>query len=237
MAGSVPQHPLQCPQTGRRITAGQWESPMFTYVQRFLLYLEDEQARSANTTAAYRNDLSQFTKYVKERCDDVDHPTIHCWRQVDENIVQSYLIDLKQRDYASATVARKVACIKSFFHWMQTCEGYTVNPAQTLEAPRVKKLTPRPIRPQEIERLLAEPARVHSAQALRDSALIETLYASGMRVTEVVGLNLANVDLATGQIQVGDAREDAHHDPHRLVPRRAHCVPGRGTAGPAGAPR
>ncbi len=180
---------------------------MFTYVQRFLLFLEEDQERSTNTTAAYRNDLTQFTKYVKERCDDPAHPTIHCWQQVDEGMVQSYLTDLKQSDYASATVARKVACIKSFFHWMESREGYTVNPALMLEAPRVKKLMPRPIRPQEIERLLAEPAREHSAQAMRDHALLETLYASGMRVTEVVGLNLDDVDLAQGQIRAGELRK------------------------------
>lgn len=180
---------------------------MFTYVDRFLLFLEEDQKRSANTTAAYRNDLTQFTKYVKERCDDPAQPAIQCWTQVDEEIVQSYLMHLKQCDYASATVARKVACIKSFFHWMETCEGCAINPAQRLEAPRVKKLTPRPIRPQEVERLLAEPAREHSAQALRDSALLETLYASGMRVTEIVGLNQSDVDIDGGNIRAGDARK------------------------------
>jgi integrase/recombinase XerD len=180
---------------------------MFTYVQRFLLFLEEEQERSLNTTAAYRNDLTQFTKYVKEQCDDPAHPTIHCWRQVDVEMVQSYLMDLKRRDYASATVARKVACIKSFFHWLESSEDNIPNPTLTLEAPRVKKLAPRPIRPQEIERLLAEPAREHSAQALRDAALLETLYASGMRVTEVVALNLADVDLTVAHIRAGDARK------------------------------
>ncbi len=180
---------------------------MFTSVQRFLLFLEEDQERSANTTAAYRNDLTQFTKYVKEGCDDSSHPTIHCWTQVDEPVVQSYLVHLKQHDYASATVARKVACIKSFFHWMATSEGSGANPALALEAPRVKKLAPRPIRPHEIELLLAEPAREQSAQALRDSALLETLYASGMRVTEVVALNLDDIDIAQSTIRTGDPRK------------------------------
>ncbi len=180
---------------------------MFSQVHRFLTFLEEEHERSANTTAAYRNDLTQFTKYVKERCDDPVHPTILCWQQVDVNMVQSYLMHLQQRDYATATVARKVACIKSFFHWMETNEGYATNPAATIEAPRVKKLAPRPIRPQEVERLLAEPAREHSAQAMRDSAMLETLYASGMRVTELVALDVTDVDLEQGTIVVGEVRK------------------------------
>jgi integrase/recombinase XerD len=188
---------------------------MLTQVDRFLHFLEEEQDRSANTTAAYRNDLTQFTRFVTEQCGPDANarseplargraaPGVHSWQEVDEGMMQTYLLHLRECDYASATVARKVAAIKSFFHWLQASGGLCSNPADGLEAPKVKKVMPRPISPQEIERLLAEPGREQTPQALRDKALMETLYASGMRVTEVVGLDLSDVDLEQGMIHCG----------------------------------
>ena len=220
---------------------------MQTQVELFLHFLEEEQDRSANTTAAYRNDLTQFTRFVSEPCGGAEpnarsgaasseeahsEPAhseaahsevallragagVHTWQEVDEDMMQTYLLHLNQSHYASATVARKVAAIKSFFHWMQTNGGLGCNPAHGLEAPRVKKVTPRPIRPQEIERLLAEPGRERTPQALRDRALMETLYASGMRVTEVVALNLADVDLEQGLIHCGGQGKKSRSIPLR----------------------
>lgn len=179
---------------------------MLTHVHEFLHYLTDEQESSSNTTAAYRNDLTQFTKYVEDCCSEGSAAQRN-WNAVDAGMVRGYVGRLKEAEYASATVARKVAAIRSFFHWMEGQGRLGCNPADGLEAPRVKKLTPRPIRPQEVERLLAEPARARNAPAVRDRALLETLYASGMRVSEVVNLNLQNVDLARGSICVG--RDDA----------------------------
>ncbi len=183
---------------------------MLTYVDRFLHFLEEEQERSANTTAAYRNDLTQFTRFVKEQgcAQQTSGPAqqtsvIRSWQEVDERTMQTYLHHLKQSEYATATVARKVAAVKSFFQWMEANSLLGCNPAVRLEAPKVKKVTPRPIQPAEIERLLAEPAREETPQALRDHALLETLYATGMRVTEVVALDLADVDLTLGAVRCG----------------------------------
>jgi integrase/recombinase XerD len=175
---------------------------MQSQVDEFLNHLEADEERSPNTTAAYRNDLNQFTKYVKERCAGVKPPALS-WQAVDSELVEAYLVWLKQGNYASATVARKVAAIKSFFHWLQGVGTLTSNPAQGLVAPRVKRVTPRPIRAQEIERLLAAPAGEHTPKAVRDYALLQTLYASGMRVTELVSLDLGDVDLQTGDVACG----------------------------------
>ena len=165
---------------------------MLTQVHQFLRYLEDEQDRSANTTAAYRNDLTQFTRFVHEHCAEARRTGIF-WPGVEAETVQGYLRHLKESEYAPATVARKVAAIRSFFHWMEERGALHNNPAAGLESPKVRKLAPHPMRPQEIERLLAGPARGQSAQALRDRALLEMLYGSGMRVSEVVSLNLDDV--------------------------------------------
>lgn len=178
------------------------EKIMQKQVDAFLSHLERDEDRSPNTTAAYRNDLNQFTKYVKARCAGLPMPIL-TWQAVDGAIVQDYLVWLKQNDYASATVARKVAAVKSFFHWLEAGGALVRNPADGLVAPRVKRVTPRPIRAQEIERLLAEPAREQSPKAVRDHALLQTLYASGMRVTELVSLDLEDVDLAQGTVRCG----------------------------------
>lgn len=162
---------------------------MLTLVNRFLNFLEEEQDRSANTAAAYRNDLTQFTRFVAGGC-MADHPPVSSWSEVDPALVGGYVEWLRTQPYASATVARKVAAIKSFFHWMQAHGETRANPAQGVESPKVKRSAPRAIRADEIEQLLAEPGRDGSAAGLRDKALVETLYATGMRVTEVVNLNL-----------------------------------------------
>lgn len=178
------------------------ESLMQTKVDAYLTYLAKDEERSPNTTAAYRNDLNQFTKYVKNRCGDMPLPIL-TWQTVDCDVVNGYLLWMKQNGFASATIARKVAAIKSFFHWLETNDTLLYNPAHGLIAPRVKREMPHPIRPTEIEQLLAAPAREHSPRAMRDHALLQTLYASGMRVTELVNLNLADVDLARGTITCG----------------------------------
>lgn len=188
---------------------------MLEQVNQFLAYLADEQERSLNTTVAYRNDLTQFTRFVREGC--IAGPgagaSPRAWDDVDAELLHAYVAHLKEADYASASVARKVAAVKSFFHYLHDSGQLAANPAETIEAPKVKKNAPRPIRQQEMERLLAEPERDDSAQALRDKALMETLYATGMRVSEVVNLDLGDVHLGEGRITCGAGSKKARSTP------------------------
>ncbi len=171
-------------------------------VQRYLLSLDVEAEASENTIAAYRNDLSQLLTFLMQYR-TVDGQPLAGWNEVTAEIVQEYVLQLRERDYASSTVARKVAAVKSFFDFMYTRNIIEHDPAALVESPKVKKHIPHTISHEDVERLLAAPKQYNTAQAMRDSALIETLYATGMRVTELVNLNVADLELAVGLLVCG----------------------------------
>jgi len=172
-------------------------------VTQFLNYMVKEKDCSANTTAAYQNDLQQFVQFLAGYA-SADGAQVGDWRDVDEHVVQNYVIFLKGRDYASSTVARKIASVKSFLHYLSDMGRIDEDPSKQLDSPKVKKNLPRSIRPQEIDKLLAAPTLDRAPKSLRDRALLETLYATGMRVTELVNLNLGNVNLEGKTITCGD---------------------------------
>jgi len=163
-------------------------------ISQFLAALATQQNRSANTIAAYRNDLSQFLQYV-EKYATPSLPKIGTWADINATVLQDYGVFCNDHAYTSSTVARKIAAVKSLFKYLSTTELIVEDFAHNLRPPKVAKPVPHAIRSEEITKLLAEPAKHHSAQALRDTALLETLYASGMRVTELVNLNVVDVDL------------------------------------------
>lgn len=171
-------------------------------VAQFLNYMVHEKNCSANTTAAYQNDLSQFLEFL-ESYSTPSTPEITEWSDVNEQVVQNYLLFLKERDYASSTVARKVASVKSFLHFLVGRGYVSIDPSDHLDSPKVKKNLPRSIRPDEINRLMAAPANDHAPKSLRDKALLEMLYATGMRVTELVSLDVDDVNLNANTVLCG----------------------------------
>ena len=162
---------------------------MANHVNTFLDFLSAEKGASSNTIAAYRNDLEQLAQYLKGRGDG-SH-----WEKVDRLLIQDFILDLKQRRYAETTVARKVAAIRSFFGFL-AAEGILANnPTEGLASPRVGKMLPKAITPNEVDELLEQPCKRTTPEARRDRAMLELLYATGMRVTELVSLDLANVSV------------------------------------------
>ena len=124
-------------------------------VQRYLLSLDIEAEASENTIAAYRNDLSQLLTFLL-RYQTADGQKLANWDQVTAEIAQEYVFQLRERSYASSTVARKVAAVKSFFDYMYTRGIIENDPAALLESPKVKKHIPHTISHDDVERLLAE---------------------------------------------------------------------------------
>lgn len=165
----------------------------------FLTYLAEEKNYSENTLAAYRNDLSQFMNFLLRRVSD--------WDEITRSLITDYILHMKEREYASSTVARKVAAIKSFFHHLVTMGSVTDDPTATLDSPKVKKRLPRTISAADAERLLAEPAKSSTPKALRDRALLELLYATGMRVTEAVSLDIEDLNLPSATVRVRRNKE------------------------------
>lgn len=156
----------------------------------FLNHLRQQQTYSDNTIAAYKNDLSQFMRYV-----EAEHENVNRWRDVTRQVVRDYVRYMKDQPYASSSVARKVAAIKSFFHYLAEREIVQSDPTEDVDSPRVKKRLPRTLTAEDIEALLAAPRAQKSPKNLRDTALLNLLYATGMRVTEIVSLQLQDLDL------------------------------------------
>ncbi len=168
-------------------------------VESFLNYLTVEKGLSQNTVVAYRNDLYQLASFVEG--DAAKQGKTASWDNFGREGMLSYLLNLKERNYAAATVSRKVAAAKSFFAFM-TAEGKTKdNPIKDVRSPRVGKPLPRPISISEVRRLLEQPRKLSTLEAKRDRAMLELLYASGMRVGELVSLNLGDVDTKGGYVR------------------------------------
>jgi len=161
-------------------------------IAHFLKFLSAEKGASENTIAAYRNDLGQFHQFLSTVSLN-GNPTD--WRRVGQDTIISFVLELKQRRYKEASVARKVAAMKSFFHFLQAEGAIQNNPAESLESPRVGKSVPRPLSVQQVDELLEAPSRRSTPESLRDRAMLELLYATGLRVTELVSLDLESLKL------------------------------------------
>lgn len=162
-------------------------------VGMFLNYLEVEKGFSANTLVAYKNDLNQLLDFLNLSKDGKGDSSQ--WQRVDRPTLTRYILSLRQRDYAPSTVARKVAAVKSFFDFL-TAEGLVKNdPTEELASPKIGRALPKPISVDEVNRLLEQPSKRGTPESKRDRAMLELLYATGMRVTELVTLNINDVSL------------------------------------------
>ena len=193
-----------------------------TAIHQFLNSLQADRGFAANTIAAYRNDLDQFCAYVQSP-PQIDHVAgIGAWNELTEAHLSTYVIHLREREYAASTIARKTAALKSFSSHLVEQGVTRIDTAGNLSAPRVEKYTPRSISPAEIDKLLAQTARSASEsrpEGLRDQAMLETLYSTGMRVSELVALNVSEIDLERRV-----ARCTGKGGRQRLVPLRTSAI-------------
>ena len=156
-------------------------------INSFLTFLSVEKGSSGNTVAAYRNDLQQLADFIGTI------PGSDGWASVARSAIQDFILDLKQRGYTETSVARKVAATRSFFAFLSAEGMIADNPTEGLTSPRVGKTLPKAISHNEVDELLEQPARRNTPEAKRDRAMLELLYATGMRVTELVSLDVSSV--------------------------------------------
>ncbi len=164
---------------------------MDTCVNDFLEFLSVEKGASSNTIAAYRNDLGQLEEFINAHRNGDSLQ----WGNINQNVVLDYILHLKSQSYAEATVARKVAAVKSFFSFLQAEGKVKANPTEALASPKVGKSLPKPLTVQEVDELLEQPSRRNTPEAKRDRAMLELMYATGLRVTELVSLDLRDISL------------------------------------------
>ncbi len=173
---------------------------MREHLDHFLTHLKDERKLSANTSSAYRTDLEQFIQFVGER----DKQGLE---ELDRQDVLAFLLFLKERRYAPSTLARRTAAVKSFCAYLHTQKILAVDPTADLDSPRVDRTPPKSITVNLVDELLELPLTGTGPESLRDKAMLELLYATGMRVSELVALEIADVDLETGAVRCGGPKK------------------------------
>ncbi len=168
-------------------------------IKSFINYLTVEKGFSDNTTAAYDNDLRQLAEFAEQEA--AGRSVIPSWPDFTRQRMLSYMLNLKERNYAPTTVARKVAAARSFFSFLMAEGVIKTDPTENMSSPAVGKSLPKPISIGQVRDLLEQPNKLSTVEAKRDKAMLELLYASGMRISEMISLNLGDVDTTGGYVR------------------------------------
>jgi integrase/recombinase XerD len=173
-------------------------------IAAFLTHVRVEKGLSANTVTAYRRDLLKFDDFAKKRKITLESVTR-------DNLVE-FLASLYRQKLESRTVARHLVTLRNFFRFAQLQELISADPCQNLESPKIRRSLPGYLRLEEIERLLAQPDD-KTPLGLRDRAMLDVLYSTGLRVSELISLRVMDLDTAVGCIRcIGKG------DKERIVP-------------------
>lgn len=164
-------------------------------IQQFLEFLTAEKGFSKNTRDAYQNDLKQLSEHLasthEKKLDDT-------WEKVTRASLSGYALTMRDRDYAPTTMARKIAAMKSFFGFLLDEGAIPEDPTEDLASPKVGRPLPKYLSPESIDKLLQQPDRKgNTPDTKRDKALLEMAYATGMRVSELVSLDVGDVNTET----------------------------------------
>jgi integrase/recombinase XerC len=194
---------------------------MLEQMEAYLSYLQGERAASPHTLKNYAIDLQQFRAFLRGRklprskalVSGVERPVLSAveggdaWQreidpdEIDQLTVRAFLADLHGRGIARSSIARKLATLRSFFRYLCREGIVQANPAKLVPTPKLPKRLPAHLSVDEVDRLLASPGR-QDVQSARDRAILELFYASGIRLSELVGLDLHNLDLREGLVKV-----------------------------------
>ncbi len=162
-------------------------------LQEYSNYLAVEKGLAKNTLESYRRDLNKFILFMQKR--KINDP-----EKIDRESLNIFIGELKKNGSATATISRCIASIRSFFNFMLQEGIIESNPALELESPRIEKKLPRVLTTEEVDQLLCQP-KPGEHNGLRDRAMLELLYASGIRVSELVSLNITDFDPLVGYLR------------------------------------
>jgi integrase/recombinase XerD len=170
----------------------------------FLTHVQVEKGLASNTQSAYRTDLAKFEDFAKKRKVTLE--------AVNRDVVVDFLAGLYQKKLESKTVARHLVSLRNFFRYAQVQELVTEDPTAHLESPKIRRSLPGYLRLEEVEKLLEQPDQ-KTALGLRDRAMLEVLYSTGLRVSELTSLKVTDLDT-----KVGCVRCIGKGDKERIVP-------------------
>ncbi len=163
----------------------------------FLDYLTKEKKYSQNTLLAYTSDLNQLIEYIESAVPEEEQTRL----RLDAKLLSGYLHSLKDKGYKPSTVARKVAAAKSFIAFLLEKGKLQDDLTPILTSPKVRKPTPKSLSVSDIRNLLAEPAKLSTPEAKRDKAMLELLYATGLRASELMALNVKDINLKKNTVK------------------------------------
>lgn len=173
---------------------------MESEINAFMIYLHNVKKTSENTELSYHRDLLKVKQYFEEQgLEDV--------RKITSTNLNSYILHLEKNKFSAATISRNIASLKAFYHYMFKEGMVTEDVAEMLHAPKIEKKLPEILSTEEVIKLLEQPSG-DSPKDIRDKAMLELLYATGIRVTELITLKLEDVNLQMGYIVCKDASKE-----------------------------
>ncbi|KPJ67191.1 recombinase XerD [candidate division WOR-1 bacterium DG_54_3] len=159
-------------------------------IEDFIEFIRVERGYSENTAKSYKKDLDQFLSFTK----------IKTLKQIDRNLIKSFLEHLYHEGFSVSSTERKLACLKSFFHYLVREGEMGTDPTSDIKLPKKAKRLPKALSIAETIRLISAPQEKNHI-SLRDAALLELLYATGMRASEAVGLNISDINLSVSFVR------------------------------------
>lgn len=177
---------------------------MGSAIQGFIQYLHNTKKSSGNTEVSYERDLRKLSQFLSDQgIEDIT--------QVTATNLNSYMLYLERKRFAPSTVSRSVASIRAFYQYLVKTQEISENPSEGLHPPKVEKKLPEILTVEEVDLLLAQP-NAETPKGMRDRAMLELLYATGIRVSELVHLVLSDVNMSLGFLTCRDSGKE------RIIP-------------------
>lgn len=173
-------------------------------IQNFIQYLHEEKQTSANTEVSYARDLKKMDAYLSAQGNTEV-------AEVTPTALNSYILYLEKEGRKPATISRSIASMKAFYHYMVQEKKLEIDPSEKLKAPKIEKKMPTILTTEEVTRLLEQP-NGSTPKNLRDRAMLELLYATGIRVSELISLKVTDVNLKMEYLTCSDGHKE------RIIP-------------------
>ena len=171
---------------------------MNTYIAKYTDFMKNTCHKSTNTVESYTRDVTQYITYlINSGVTDLAGTT--------KTTVLSYMLDLKNKGRASSTLSRTLASIRSFYVFLINDGLVTKNPTDSLATPKIEKKPPKVLSNDDVDKLLSQP-KLTDNKGIRDKAMLELLYATGIRVSELINLNIDDINLNMGYIKCANSK-------------------------------
>ena len=172
-------------------------------VENFLEFLQNDKKLSDNTLQSYNRDIKLYGNYL----DSNNLDAVKC----DEENIKEYFETLKEKGKADSTISRNLASLRSFYQYLYKTKVVSNDPTTNLESPKIQRKPPKILSTDQVELLLSQPKCV-DLKGYRDKAMLELVYATGIRVTELISLNVEDIDLETSTIKCNNRGKE------RIIP-------------------